>query len=85
MDPVRLRLAALAAPVALGALLGVAAMLEPDEVRLSTAGSLPVTTRATTALLTGVPHTTPSPTPVQARANLAPQPLPTAARTLDGH
>ncbi|WFG43401.1 hypothetical protein [Pseudonocardia alni] len=83
MDPARLRLAALAAPVALGALLGVAAMLEPDEVRLPSVGSIPVTTRSTTALLTGVPHTTPPPTPVQARANLAPQPLPTAAQTRD--
>lgn len=83
MDSARLRLAALAAPVALGVVLGVAAMLEPDDVRMPSVGSIPVTTRATTALLTGVPHTTPPPTPVQARANLAPQPLPTAARTGD--
>jgi hypothetical protein len=83
VDPARLRLAALAAPVALGALLGVAAVLEPDEARLPSVGSIPVTTRATTALLTGVPHTTPPPAPAQARANLAPQPLPTAARTRD--
>ncbi|MEJ8281126.1 hypothetical protein [Pseudonocardia spirodelae] len=82
MDQARLRLAALAAPVALGAVLGVAAALEPDGVHLPS-GAAPVTARATTASLTGFPHTTPPPTPVQARPGVVPMPVPSAAGTAE--
>lgn len=90
MDGTRMRLAALACPLALGALLGVAAVLESPTERPADASpevgeTAPATTRGpavSASAVFGLPHTTPPPTPVeQARRALVPAPLPEPAET----
>lgn len=90
MDGTRMRLAALACPLVLGALLGVAAMLEspsdrPEDRSPESGEAAPATTRGpgvSASAVFGLPHTTPPPTPVQqARRALVPAPLPEPAGT----
>ena len=71
MDGVRVRLVALAAPLVLGAVLGVAALLEAP----APAPPTPRGVAVTTSTVFGLPHTTPPPAPPQ-RTDPVPAPAP---------
>ncbi|MEV1294968.1 hypothetical protein [Pseudonocardia sp. NPDC049635] len=98
MDGTRLRLAALAGPLTIGVVLGVAALMEspadrPADPAPESADTLPATTAATAVsapAVLGLPHTTPPAAPVrEASANPppapAPAPVPEPAHTAAGH
>ncbi|MBC3189842.1 hypothetical protein H7X46_02030 [Pseudonocardia sp. C8] len=89
MDGTRMRLVALTAPLALGAVLGVAALLEPpaDPPIRDDGEAAPASTRGpavTASAVLGYPRTTPPPAPLeQAHTALAPAPLPEPVETAD--
>ncbi|BBF99455.1 MULTISPECIES: hypothetical protein [Pseudonocardia] len=98
MDGTRTRLVALAGPLALGVVLGIAALLESPSDRPAvaipeSADSRPATTAATAAsapAMLGLPPTTPRSEPArEASANPAPAPAPAPApepaHTASGH
>ncbi|GAA1393090.1 hypothetical protein GCM10009613_39170 [Pseudonocardia kongjuensis] len=94
MDGTRMRLAALAGPLTVGLVLGVAALLEspadrPPAGTPEPVGTLPATTAATAAsapAMLGLPPATRTSEPArEARANPAPAPAPVPAHTAAGH